>query len=409
MSRLTVAVAGAGLGGLCLAQGLQRAGVDVRVYERDAAADGRRQGYRLHVDARAGTSLRDCLPSELFGLVLATASTPSRGFTVMNSRLRILHETSVGSTGDPYAAETLSTSVNRATLREILTTGLADRITYGSEVSGFEQDDTGVTVLFADGSSERSDVLVGADGVNSAIRSRLLPAARVHDTGNRIIYGKTLLDDRTVALVPPALLNGFTAIVGGHVGLATGMMRFRHRPDRAVEALGSVARLTAADDYLMWAVSAPAAQFTVPDPATASMDAAQLHGVACDMVRSWHPHVRALLDAASIPDTFLIRVRSSERVAAWTPSRVTLLGDAIHAMSPARGSGANTAFMDAAILCRSLADSGDNPVAAIGAYEERMRDYGFAAVEASRKAETAASGNGRRLLRWLVGHLIDRR
>ena len=51
MSGLRVAVAGAGLGGLCLAQGLLKAGVDVTVYERDARLAGRRQGYRLHVDA----------------------------------------------------------------------------------------------------------------------------------------------------------------------------------------------------------------------------------------------------------------------------------------------------------------------------------------------------------------------
>ncbi|HEY1000139.1 MAG TPA: NAD(P)-binding protein, partial [Streptosporangiaceae bacterium] len=57
VSELRVAVAGGGLGGLCLAQGLLKAGVDVTVYERDAQLAGRRQGYRLHVDARAGLAL----------------------------------------------------------------------------------------------------------------------------------------------------------------------------------------------------------------------------------------------------------------------------------------------------------------------------------------------------------------
>jgi hypothetical protein len=64
---------------------------------------------------------------------------------------------------------------------------------------------------------------------------------------------------------------------------------------------------------------------------------------------------------------------------------VTLLGDAIHAMSPARGSGANTALMDAANLCAALTAGGDL-VEAIGRYEKKVRDYGFAAVEASRQA-----------------------
>ena len=72
MSGLRVAVAGAGLGGLCLAQGLLKAGVDVTVYERDERLDGRRQGYRLHVDARAGLALEQCLPPGSLALFQAT-------------------------------------------------------------------------------------------------------------------------------------------------------------------------------------------------------------------------------------------------------------------------------------------------------------------------------------------------
>jgi cation diffusion facilitator CzcD-associated flavoprotein CzcO len=72
-----VAVVGAGLGGLCLAQGLVRAGIDVQIYERDAAFGTRRQGYRLHVDSRAGLSLEKCLPPELFRLFLATTGRPA--------------------------------------------------------------------------------------------------------------------------------------------------------------------------------------------------------------------------------------------------------------------------------------------------------------------------------------------
>jgi 2-polyprenyl-6-methoxyphenol hydroxylase-like FAD-dependent oxidoreductase len=53
MSRFTVIVAGAGPGGLALAQGLRRRGVDAVVYQRDSAVDTRRQGYRLHLDVAA--------------------------------------------------------------------------------------------------------------------------------------------------------------------------------------------------------------------------------------------------------------------------------------------------------------------------------------------------------------------
>jgi 2-polyprenyl-6-methoxyphenol hydroxylase-like FAD-dependent oxidoreductase len=71
---------------------------------------------------------------------------------------------------------------------------------------------------------------------------------------------------------------------------------------------------------------------------------------------------------------------------------VTLLGDAIHAMSPARGSGANTALRDAALLAAELgaAARGDKPVlSAIAHYEQEMAGYGFAAVRASQQADRA--------------------
>ena len=102
-----------------------------------------------------------------------------------------------------------------------------------------------------------------------------------------------------------------------------------------------------------------------------------------------------------------------------------MLGDAIHAMSPARGSGANTALQDAALLCRTLtpvagnenrtarAGSGTAPagsqagrngrglIAAVGEYERQMRDYGYAAVAASRAAGAETGLRRSRLMFWL--------
>jgi len=300
---------------------------------------------------------------------------------------------------DPDDPRTLSTSVNRGTLREILGAGLDDRIHYGRELAGHEPDAHGVTLRFVDGSSERADVLVGADGVHSAVRRTLLPGATTVDTGSRIIYGRTPLDATTRPLVPPAMHDGFTAVIGGHVGMAAGLVEFRQPPPQAAAAIAPAVRLSAVGDYVMWAVSAQRDRFPEPDAALAGMDATALHAAAGGAIRSWHPDLRALLDDAAVEETFLVRVRSSERVAAWTPSRVTVLGDAIHAMSPARGSGANTALQDAAILCAALTSGSDDVVAAIGGYEERMRDYGFAAVEASRQAESQNARRGNPL--WL--------
>lgn len=121
MNGLRVAVAGGGLGGLCLAQGLLKAGIDVTVYERDAHLAVRRQGYRLHVDGRAGRALEQRLPPESFAVFQATCGDASTRLTVMSERMRVLSEqSSTGSAAEPYAPATFSTSVNRQTLREVL-------------------------------------------------------------------------------------------------------------------------------------------------------------------------------------------------------------------------------------------------------------------------------------------------
>jgi 2-polyprenyl-6-methoxyphenol hydroxylase-like FAD-dependent oxidoreductase len=397
---LRVAVAGAGLGGLCLAQGLLRAGADVTVYERDAGLAGRRQGYRLHMDARAGLALEQCLPPESFALFQATCGGASRRMTVMSERLRVLHEVKgANPPADPYAAATLSTSVNRQTLREVLAAGLDGRLVFGRQVTRYESGPDGVRLHFADGPPADADLLVAADGVNSAVRRQYLPAAGPADIGKRCIYGKTPLRAEVLDRLPPALKEGFTAVVGGQLGMATGLVRFRQRPEQAA------AWLSPAEDYLMWGLAGDLGAFGVPDERLAAMDAAGLHALSANLIRTWHPDLRALHALADIDETFLVRIRTSVPVPAWAPSRVTVLGDAIHAMSPARGSGANTALQDAALLCRSLADDGSDLVGSIGAYEAEMRTYGYAVLAASSQAETETGARRNRLGFWLYRRL----
>jgi 2-polyprenyl-6-methoxyphenol hydroxylase-like FAD-dependent oxidoreductase len=84
-------------------------------------------------------------------------------------------------------------------------------------------------------------------------------------------------------------------------------------------------------------------------------------------------------------------------VDAWQASRITLLGDAIHSMTPYRGIGANIALRDAALLCRQLARAahGEAPLLdAVADYERAMRRYGFAAVHGSLEAMKAQLETG---------------
>jgi 2-polyprenyl-6-methoxyphenol hydroxylase-like FAD-dependent oxidoreductase len=104
----------------------------------------------------------------------------------------------------------------------------------------------------------------------------------------------------------------------------------------------------------MWTMNAPFSALQLGEEAFWRADGATLKTAATRVVASWHPTVRQLVDEADAPAIFPVALRSSERVAPWTATNVTILGDAIHTMSPARGLGANTALKDAELLCRTL-------------------------------------------------------
>src|SRR6516225_5342854 len=92
----------------------------------------------------------------------------------------------------------------------------------------------------------------------------------------------------------------------------------------------------------------------------------------------------------------LLTIRTSRPVNPWQTSRVTLLGDAIHSMTPYRGIGANIALRDAALLCANLKEAALGACTieqAINDYERQMREYGFAAVRASLQAMQQSVGD----------------
>src|SRR5262249_1461739 len=114
--------------------------------------------------------------------------------------------------------------------------------------------------------------------------------------------------------------------------------------------------------------------------------------------RSWDERFRALVRLADADTINAIAIRTSVPIAAWQTQRVPLLGDAIHAMTPYRGIGANVARKDAVRLCHALtiANRAERPVIdAIRNYETDMIDYGFRAVRTSLHAMNQAIMEGR--------------
>jgi 2-polyprenyl-6-methoxyphenol hydroxylase-like FAD-dependent oxidoreductase len=116
-----------------------------------------------------------------------------------------------------------------------------------------------------------------------------------------------------------------------------------------------------------------------------------------DRTAGWAPALRELIDGSDPTTVNAIQVRSARPVDPWPTGRVTLLGDAIHNMTPMAGIGANTALRDADLLRSRLmaVASGERElIPALHEYEEQMREYGFAAVRRSlSNARQAGSAN----------------
>ena len=374
-----IAIAGAGLGGLCLAQALKRRGIAFDVYEQDAAPDSRTQGYRIRIDRTGQAALADSLPPAQYQLFLQTCSRSQSAGQFLDPRLSPVagrpsdtwSDTDAGDDGDDG-----DRSAHRQTLRQILMLGIEDRVHFGQGVNGYrEPDDGGVLLTLADGATRRTDALVGADGVNSAIRRLRLPHAAPADTGSACIYGKTPLD----AALDSRLTSATSVIFGPDYAIVVDPMRFRF-PTQA-------GALTPVADYLYWAVIG-GRDALGPD----SRDGAALLQRLGAMLEAGADGLRAMFNRADAASVSMLPVRSAPDLAPWPASRVTLLGDAIHAMSPAGGVGANTALDDAARLAGHLAravQDGDLP-AALAAYETDMRARANAAVAASSQARKLA-------------------
>jgi salicylate hydroxylase len=411
-----VVIVGGGIGGLTLAQGLKQAGIGVAVYERDRTPTDRLQGYRVRITPSGSRALHACLPPHLFEAFARTCGKPSRAVHFLTENMDVLLTLSTTfSDADPIAA---NRHISRITLRQVLLSGLDDVVHFGKTFTRYDADPSGrVVAHFEDGSTATGDVLVAADGGGSRVRQQLLPEAKRIDTGVVGIAGKIFLDGAAREEIAPVLLDGmaFVSAKGG-VGLFVAMQDLEHS---SVEGFGGNDPTAPVGNhfentrsYLMWALSQRRQQFEFGGKMEA-LDSEKLKAIALRTMSGWNERFRDLV-RLSDPDTVnMISIRTSVPVAPWKTGRITLLGDAIHSMTPYRGIGANIALKDAMRLRDALvaAHTGERELLeAIHTYEEDMIRYGFTAVEKSRLAmEQALTTNGvQRKISRAVLRIIDR-
>jgi len=380
---LEVVIVGGGIGGLCLAQGLKKSGVKVAVFEKGhRKADPHwLQGYQIHINPNGASALRECLSEAAWDSLLANACKSSDGFQALDEKLNSLifveAEIMDGSRHVP---------VERTTLRRTLLDGLDDLIHFDKESIAFDRREDGrVRVRFSDGTAVAGDVLVGADGVGSRVRKLLLPSARVVDTGLVGTACTIPMGEKTKEL-PEHLRTRLTSILPPRdYMIVTNSVR---KPSAQPESWDL-------PDHLIWVHVAKRRAFGDKDPR--EIDGWSLQELVLRRMVGWHPDLRRIVADSDPMQVLAVPVLSSIPIKPWPSTNVTLLGDAIHAMTPFQGLGGSTALRDAAVLCRKLVevDRGQvELVSAIRGYETAMLDYGGKAVRRSAQFGAIIASHG---------------
>ena len=338
-------VIGAGIGGLSAAIALRRAGVEALVFER--TRDLKELGAGLSLTANATMALNGLgLTDALRGIGIPIGVAEIRAW-----RGEVLSRIPTWQLDEKMGAR--SAAVHRADLQGALLRELGDEaVRLGAACRGFEQEGEGVRAFFDDGTEERADLLVGADGLRSTIRRGLL------GDGNPRYAGYT----------------AWRAVVAPEDELVPA--------DEAWEVWGRGVRFICTQigrGRVYWAVSKNAPEGEHDVSTGAAKDA------LLELCAGWLEPVEELIAATEKAAILRTDIYDRDPVRKrWGKGRVTLLGDAAHPMTPDLGQGACQAIEDAVALVECLEER-ENIEAALELYEARRTRRTAALVRGSRR------------------------
>jgi 2-polyprenyl-6-methoxyphenol hydroxylase-like FAD-dependent oxidoreductase len=346
---MTIAIVGAGLGGLILARVLHMNGLDAVVYERESSRDARGQGGMLDIHS-GQRALREAGLIDQFHEIARPEGQDMR-LLEPDGTLLLQQDT-------PDDAPSLRPEVDRTDLRDLLLDALPEHaVRWGH---AFESADNGL-LYFADGSSANYDLLVGADGAQSRVRALLTDARPAHIGQNVVEVGIPDID-RTHPDLAAMVGRGNYWVLGNGQSLAA-----QRNGDGRVR-IGLSFYNTAEDWFATSGIP-----FDDPVAARARL---------IDLLPGWDARFTALI--AACDDTVVPRSITALPIGLTWPSTpgVTLLGDAAHLMPPV-GEGANMALLDGAQLGLALAAHPDDFPAAVQEYEREMFERTSAAARMS--------------------------
>jgi salicylate hydroxylase len=343
-----VAIIGGGIGGLAAANALSRAGIEVAVYE--AAAELREIGAGVALHPNAMKVLRAL---SLEDKVRAVAGRSDWALSRNWKTGRIITRTSRQQQAASFGAQ--GTTAHRADLLDVLAGGLPDDVvTLGKRCQAVLSDGDVAVARFADGTAAEADIIVGADGIHSRVRESLFGPDAPRFTG-KICY-RSIVPAAAVPGAPPG--TDVAQWLGPHGTIVL-------YPLRGTELINVVAHYDDAGyRHESW---------------IAECDGAEV----LERYAGWHESVLRLLSAAGTWYKWALYDR--DPIPRWTRGRVTLLGDAAHAMLPYLGQGACQALEDSAVLATALAAEPGEPARGLARYERTRRPRASSVVLTARE------------------------
>jgi 2-polyprenyl-6-methoxyphenol hydroxylase-like FAD-dependent oxidoreductase len=330
MKRRTVLISGAGVAGPTLAYWLSRSGFEPTVVERS----DRQRSSGNPVDVR-GEAIDVAERMGVLPRLRAVATTVS-GLAFVNAAGRRIGRVPVGK------ADGTELEVARADLAAVLYEAARERaeFVFGDSVTALRQDAAGVDVSFASAAARRFDLVVGADGLHSAVR--------------RLAFGPASGYVRHLGMYVATLQLGYPADDPSTVLM-------HNLPGRSVSVHPASGNAMAA--------------FIFRSPAIAGLDnrdTAACKQIVLDAYRDGGWELPRLLDRVRAADDLYFDSVSRVRLPSWSRGRVALLGDAASCMS-LFGNGSSLAIAGAATLARALGAAPDDPATAFLAYEAEHR------------------------------------